>query len=121
MTQEEKQILIKDLCARLPYGVICKLSDKGADVSITEKLNLGGLEHFMFGTMDVKPYLRPMSSMTKKEKNRYDILVEEIVYRPGVLTCSSLINFCHKHHLDNLGLIEKGLALEAPEGMYKTE
>ena len=57
--------------------------------------------------------------MTKKEKNRYDILVEETVYRPGVLTCSSLINFCHKHHLDNLGLIEKGLALEAPEDMYE--
>ena len=42
MKIEERQLLLKDLCARLPYGVICKLSDKGADVSITEKLNLGG-------------------------------------------------------------------------------
>lgn len=121
MTQEDKQLLLKDLCARLPYNVICKLSVKGADVSITEKLDLGGLEHFIFGTMDVLPYLRPMLSMTEKEKRKYDILVEETVYRPGVLTCSSLINFCHEHHLDHLGLIEKGLALVAPKDMYKTE
>lgn len=68
--------------------------------------------------VEFTPYLRSMSSMTKKEQDRYDILVEETVYRPGILNCSDLINFCHEHHLDYLGLIEKGLALKAPEGMY---
>lgn len=71
MTQEEKQLLLKDLCARFPYGVMCRLSVKGVNISITEKLDLGGLEHFIYGTMDVKPYLRPMSSMTKEERKEY--------------------------------------------------
>ena len=73
MTQEEKQLLLRDLCARFPYGIICRLSAKDADVSITEKLEIGGLEHFISGTMDVKPYLRPLSSMTEEEHEEWRI------------------------------------------------
>lgn len=131
--KQEKWLLFKDLCSRLPYNVICKLSVKGADVSITEKLDLGGLEHFMFGTMDVKPYLRPMPSMTEEER-RY--LLEELgfnedlenvelndfgsyVYRS--VNVLPLFDWLNEHHFDYHGLIPMGLALKAPEDMYKTE
>lgn len=128
MTQEDKQILLRDLCSRLPYDTWVKYEGKEwlvtgyghGRVSLLPSVfsSIGGPCPLL---EEVRPYLRPMSSMTEKEKRKYDILVEEIVYRPGVLTCSSLIDFCHEHHLDGLGLIEKGLALEAPEGMYETE
>ena len=128
MTQEEKQILLRDLCARLPYGTVVLTGyDQEARYWNEQKFLETLLTSLVYEAFSknlitfCKPYLRPMSSMTEKEKRKYDILVEEIVYRPGVLTCSSLINFCYEHHLDDLGLIEKGLALEAPEGMYKTE
>lgn len=114
MTQEEKQLLLKDLCTRLPYGVICRLSAKDTDVSITEKLELGGLEHFISGTMDIKPYLRPMSSMTEDEGDELDNIVIMGNYGDDV-------DWLNIRHFDYRGLIEKGLALESPEGMYKTE
>lgn len=122
MTQEDKQLLLKDLCARLPYGVICKLSAKGANVSITEKLDTGGLEHFIYGTMEVLPYLRPMSSMTEEEKIEWDA---EYAYNinsfPYEQYLAEMVDWLNAHHLDFRGLIEKGLALEAPEGMYKID
>ena len=128
MTQEEKQLLLKDLCARLPYGVKCNGLLKQIDGSLKSVFGTftgyngwATVGNNLLDIETVRPYLRPMSSMTEKEKRKYDILVEEIVYRPGVLTCSSLINFCYEHHLDDLGLIEKGLALVAPKDMYKTE
>lgn len=125
--------MIKDLCSRLPYNVICKLSVKGADVSITEKLDFGGLEHFMFGTMDVKPYLRPMSSMTEEEKEEIEVFIFNEWYEEDSCKIDNegwieiLANydvsgidprFCGDY-VDWRGLIPMGLALEAPEGMYK--
>lgn len=124
MTQEEKQLLIKDLCSRLPYNVICKLSVKGTDVSITEKLDFGGLEHFVFGTMDVKPYLRPMSSMTEEERKEYNEYLfhgASIGLMSNTETAYELIDWLNKHYFDYRCLIDRGLALEAPEGMYKAE
>ena len=142
MTQEEKQLLFKDLCSRLPYGVICKLScklsAKGANISITEKLDTGGLEHFIYGTMDVKPYLHPMSSMTEEEQEDYTSLSNHciststgFVYTEAQILMDwlnahhfdyrGLYDWLLEHHFDYRGLIEKGLALEAPEDMYKTE
>ena len=119
MTQEEKQLLLKDLCARFPYGVICKLSAKDADVSITEKLEIGGLEHFISGTMDVKPYLRPMSSMTEEELNELEDISCLTLYPNGTqIPNGKDYDWLNAHHFDYRGLIEKGLAIEAPEGMY---
>lgn len=135
MTQEEKQPLLKDLCARLPYGVMCRLSVKGENVSITEKLKIGGLEHFMFGTMDVKPYLRPMSSMTDEEYNEYDkatdldtadsaeTLRENLKAKARIRISKWYhgTDWLNEHHFDYRGLIPMGLALEATEGMYKND
>ena len=138
MTQEEKQILVKDLNARLPYGVKCKLSANGADISIAEKLETGGLEHFIYGTLGVKPYLRPMLSMTEEEKDEFKNILpfgmtfgitysnELILYHDEEYdgdyhfsTFTEIEDWLNAHHFDYRGLIEKGLAIEAPEGMYK--
>lgn len=130
MTQEQKQLLLKVLCEMLPYGVICQLSNKDADVSIIEKLGLGGLEHFIVGSMYVKPYLRPMSSMTEEEKNELSCLFggipdEDYIYKPYTDISYSMfgevIDWLNEHHLDYRGLIHIGLALEATKDMYKTE
>lgn len=135
MNQKEKQLLIKDLCARLLYGVICRLSDKSADVSITEKLGLGGLDHFIYGTMDVLPYLRSMSSMTEEEKkdlskvlnyefyidDDFALVAEDDRHRIRLELCDSYINWLLAHHFDFRGLIPMGLALEAPKDMYKNK
>lgn len=120
MTKEERQLLLKDLCARLPYGVICRLST--ADVSATEELDLGGLEHFIFGNVDVKPYLRPMSSMTEEEELDFILKCDSVLRMTEKNhTCILSINeidWLLSHHFDYRGLIEKGLALESPEDMY---
>lgn len=122
MKEEDKQLLLKDLCSRLPYGVMCKLSAKSANVSITEKLETGGLEHFIFGTMDVKPYLRPMSSMNEEERGEYlkeCMKVFSMRYAPS--SHYQVVDWLNTHHIDYRRLIESGLALEAPPEMYKTE
>ena len=122
MTQKDKNLLLKDLCARLPYGV--KVNYKGLirplfSVSPTQhyKITLdnaidgehNGLE-FVCLDDEIKPYLRPMSSMTEEEVEEEDNTVMMF-----------LQDFYNSHYLDYRGLIEKGLALKAPEGMYKTE
>lgn len=138
MTQEEKQLLLRDLCARFPYGIICRLSAKDADVSITEKLEIGGLEHFISGTMDVKPYLRPLSSMTEEEQEEFRTLIlpeascayedclewDVQIIGSGYLQIfvedfSKVVDWLNVHHFDYRGLIEKSLAIVAPEDMYK--
>jgi hypothetical protein len=128
MTQEEKSLLLRDLCARLPYGVkVCA----GEDLAMTlkqidykcfceswENEDLKCHSRWMF------PYLRPMSSMTEEEKEEY-INIKQGECNGCVLTGKGdpnteflLVDFFNAHHFDYRGLIEKGLALEAPEGMY---
>lgn len=115
MTQEEKQILLKDLCGRLPYGVICTDLRHG-DSKITEVDTKGGLVYcYDFDEYaeieNCRLYLRPMDSMTEEE---------EIYYNTVYFT----LNFYEKedwlleHHFDFRGLIPMGLALETPEDMY---
>jgi hypothetical protein len=67
-----------------------------------------------------KPYLRPMSSMTKEEKEEYDALF--YIHSDGETYCENWewVDWMNAHHFDYRGLIEKGLVLPAPEGVYKT-
>ena len=119
MTQEEKELLLKDLCARLPYGVICDRLGKPKKllgVYPTKKFPLefdnGEYMPSNYELEDIKPYLRPMSSMTKEEGSELFLLSLSGNY-------IQIIEFYISHHLDYKCLIGKGLALEAPEGMYK--
>ena len=108
MTQEDKKLLLKDLCARLPYGV--KFQGEDSNVYTLDAAN-----YFAFQVEDMifKPYLRPMSSMSEEEYQEfgYDVLR----YTPREF------DWLNAHHFDYRGMIEKGLALEASADMYKTE
>ena len=133
MTQEDRELLIKDLSTRLPYGVFCvgityeldELDDDGERyIPVKVKDTLTEIHNYNLETAyvrlglissckleTVKPYLRPMSSMTEEEKKE----VEDLNMNPF---SSSVTDWLNAHHFDYRGLIEKGLALEAPEGMY---
>jgi len=137
MTQEEKQILLNDLCVRLPHGVHCcvfKLNEKIkenddilygviGDNVITLKCDED--ECLMY--YQIKPYLRPMSSMTEEERYTYRHMLGATLNSEGesimfvyVEDFHTVIDWLLSKHFDYRGLIEKGLALEAPEDMYKT-
>lgn len=118
MTTEEKQLLIKDLCARLPYDVEAQVANnivgESKPLIINKPLTFEDVNSFVGNgvVIDIKPYLRPMSSMTE----------EELQYiESHILTCDTESDFYLSRHIDYRGLIEKGLALEAKEGMYKTK
>ena len=118
MTEEEKQLLFTDLCARLPYGVIL---DNGVKLRTIDALTKvisgdGSDRNIEF----VKPYLRPMSSVTDEEQYEYDYAIENNKFTGFRGRIIWGLDWLNAHHLDYRGLIENGLALEAPEGMYKT-
>lgn len=140
MTQEEKQFLLKDLCTRLPHGVICH-TEKGDGYlcSINQTIfgteygiNINPLKRDYFNDSEteeqvIKPYLRPMSSMTVEERlyfhrnsGRVQILVDEekLITKPFYGYTIHLFDWLNAHYFDYRNLIGKGLALEAPEGMY---
>ena len=134
MTEENKQLLLKDLCARLPYGVICH-TEKGAGhlCSINQTIfgteygiNINPLkrDYFCDGDIEtdeqaIKPYLRPMSSMTEEEENELTSIAVLGGYNDSVFNSFVVVDWLNAHHFDYRGLIEKGLALEALEGMYE--
>lgn len=130
MTQKEKQILLRDLCTRLPHGVnlhieFYDLQGDGKLASRDVKLTAGNIG-YCFGNshwVDIKPYLRPMSSMTKEEKAEYTSYCFEQPFlqkdkTPNLGSVPMCIDWLNAHHFDYRGLIPMGLALEAPEGMY---
>lgn len=124
MTQEEKSILLKDLCARFPYGVICCVTYKKNSELVKEDMKLSGIfEDGIFYFLDkigstysdkYIPYLRPMSSMTKEEEEEYQAFFNY----DGVEYPEAYIDWLNEHHFDYNDLISKSLALKAPENMY---
>ena len=83
MTREEKNLVLQDICARLPYHVICKITytDVYEDGSIKKTrrdtyLTCDYIDDYIEGNAECKPYLRPMSSMTEEEKKEYQSLCE---------------------------------------------
>lgn len=114
MTPEEKELLLKDLSSRLPYGVKVKFAGYSGREDCT--LNVQHLSStYSIEYLRMKPYLRPISSMTEEEKEQ----IRDFWIDADVKThATQLIDFYNKYHFDYRGLIEKGLALEAPSGMY---
>ena len=133
MTQKNKELLLKDLCTRFPYGVICQFiwtysneTTDGEEVIAKENDNIKCIDIHTkeiqadycgewVDLEDCKPYLRPMSSMTKEEKIEYDGMSAPTAQRKVWV---NRIDWLNSHHFDYRGLIEKSLALEAPKGMY---
>lgn len=126
MTQEYKELLFKDLSSRLPYGV--KASYYGAEEECETWDEVEGIvnDYVEIGQYSlpieaVKPYLFPLSSMTKEQKEEYN----SIIYNDIELHCERyydvididafeiLMDFYHEHHFDYRGLIPNGLAIDA--------
>lgn len=123
MTEEEKQILLKDLCYRLPYGVIVhvkwKYQESNGEIKHNEEDR--PLEiHDLFNIGNIKPYLRLLSSMTEEEKD-YSLHHGANLQYIGVKDMDEYITWLNVHHFDYHNLIDQGLALLAPDDMYKSK
>ena len=128
MNKQDKELLLQDLCARLPYKCKYKASK---DITHWHKrtLSTGTIDKIIDDYYDeFKPYLRPLSSITEDEEKEFNKIFElelkaledTTVGHSIELAASSafMIDFYNKHHFDYRGLIPMGLAIEAPEGMY---
>ena len=138
MTQDEKKLLLRDLCARLPYNIKC------LDIERNTLINVDDLYNYLHSGwyFDLKPYLRPLSDITKDERLEVEMIFEKWFEKnackvdgegyievlanydvsgiePGF--CSDYVDWLDSHYFDHRGLIPRNLALKAPEGMYKTE
>ena len=137
MTQEDKELLLKDICSRLPYHIRVKVwlkdgtTEEGA---LDLEHNYGDVlkDAFYYNEIvKIKPYLFPMSSMTDEQSHKFycGFVENEIDYNDfkkyyfdscswdKVLTlisdCSDIIDWFNENHFDYRGLIEKGLAIDA--------
>lgn len=122
ITIEDKDLLLKDLSARLPYGVKCKTNIVGHPVKLAAAYINGDV---VFGALmteidKVKPYLFPLSSMTKEQEEEYHsicmlVFIEGEGEGEGGKYLDTLKSFdwLNAHHFDYRGLIEKGLAIDA--------
>ena len=113
MTQKDKELLLKDLCARLPYEVIL-LAPNGRTICVTD----GNTAAELFVEEGWKPYLRPMSSMTEEEEKEYRSIDNRSYSCPidyAHIPASERIVWLNKNHFDYRGLIPKDLAIEVTE------
>lgn len=132
-----KELLLKDLCARLPYGV--KVAFFNEDLTYhSEPKTLTGIEcinNLNYSSLEdedgnttivefVKPYLFPLSSMTDRQKNLFSLIVcklddsdmwrnGDMIFIDNETDLDGLLDFYNKNHLDWRGLIPKGLAIDA--------
>jgi len=133
MKQEDKQqLLVKELCARQPWGVKVQYNNKVYSIDYVsaeyKEVKLDILDNYTVGISDVKPYLRPMSSMTEEEKRKYYSFIGgqqpydcdysaypieyKFIYEWDI---KNYMDFVNANHLDYRGLIKKGLAIEVTE------
>ena len=124
MTQEEeKNLLLKDLCTRLPYGVRYRhftWNDEYGETYIAAQIYSINTDGYVKNCHDdetvyidnVRPYLFPLSSMTEEQKKEYQYITERWMNDPAY-SISNSIDWLNKHHFDYRGLIEKGLAIDA--------
>ena len=133
MTQDEKKLLLRDLCARLPYGVKGMVSRRDHNnrkcefvKTIDGKLydRFAVLQESWYDNVTIKPYLFPLSSMTEEQKNDCPIGETNLNIIKDNLGCYGIIeipwrlsflfiDWCNKNHFDYRGLIPLGLANDA--------
>ena len=122
MTREDKELLLKDLCARLPYGVKIQY-----DIYGIQDLTINELNACIKGVKNIKPYLRPMSSMTEEE---YDEMFQQFysAQEEFFRNCSNTdtigktiaydwvrYDWLNKNKFDYRGLIPRGCAIAVTE------
>ncbi len=123
MTQEDKELLIKDLCARLPYDVAIQYGNYHKCI-VVEGINTdAGLVNSVYPIEGCKPFLLPISSMTEEQVKEHcntfnDEWIDVILKSRNkpfneTLVLYKTIDWLNAHHFDYRGLIEKGLAIDA--------
>jgi len=124
MTTEDKKLLLKDYGSRIGSNVKLSIENMygvyGLNLvgdKIITVVHLDSNKLCYIPIEEVKPFLRPLSSMTEEERKEYQYITERWMYDTEYSIADS-IDWLNSHHFDYRGLIEKGLALEAPEGMY---
>ena len=121
MKQEDRDLYLKNLCERLPYHPKAEITfGRIKEIKTFESKHLFSPPYTSRKpkTYEVKLFLRSMSSMTKEETAEYKHLINKYA-ASNPDSAISMIAWLNSHHFDYCGLIEKGLALEAPKGMYK--
>ena len=124
MNTKDKEILLKDLCARLPYGVKIAKRQYNYCNSLTLTGIVGDRCYFNDNPRydgdcpidEIKPYLLPISSMTEEEQRTLDSMcngVEMVSRLSGLKMFDKAFNWLDENHFDYRGLIEKGLAIDA--------
>lgn len=119
MTQEQKELLLKDICARLPYGVKCAYFNTKDEIKVGELLTVWCKEKRVFidklsidydggDCVGVIPYLFPLSSMTEEQEKEWRYTLSS----DGNITYET-VDWCNKNHFDYRGLIPMGLANDA--------
>ena len=122
MTQEQKELILKDLCARLPYGVKIQSYSYEEDMETIETLHEIDSDGYM-STLEcdtlkniLKPYLFPLSSMTEWQNRELEFLMKNSIESCGMLSpydCLEMERFFNENHIDWRGLIPMGLAIDA--------
>lgn len=125
MTQEDKDLLLKDLCGRLPYGVKVDRRNHIHELESTLKCGLVLIsdiitnKYITTNIENITPYLFPLSSMTEEQKEEYESLIYNKIemhserYDDVIVDgLDWVFDFYHKHHLDYRYLIPKGLAID---------
>ena len=120
MIQEHKDILLKDLCARLPYYVKAEYhTTEGTEIGIIDGVYRHDLTVVINDNeiciFDIKPYLFPMSSMTEEQKIIYGELCYTVIHSLAwdKQALNELVDWLDKNKFDHRGLIDKGLAIDA--------
>jgi len=134
---EEKELLLKDLCARVPYKVKVRYNNEIYNIDyilpLYEEVKLDIPNNYTVGVSEIKPYLRSMRSMTEEEL--YEVqeilgkgveihidfisIIDSSIKSLSYLELKALFDWLNKNMFDYLGLIGKGLALKASRDMYK--
>lgn len=121
----DKELLLKDLCARLPYDTVCQVEFKSDGKYESKNMILSGIfkdeayftiENGSVYSNDYKPYLFPLSSMTEEHKEEYVELQQRIIYNGQSvvnLDVMKYVDWCYEHHIDINSLIPMGLAIDA--------
>lgn len=132
MKQENKELLLKDICARSPYGVKARVYNHWSDDVQDETITIENLHQLIktFSIEDIKPYLFPLSSMSDEMWNKefmgcgiteftrdsFKYGCETLAFNncnPNLSSTVRFINKLIKNHFDIYGLIPKGLAIDA--------
>ena len=117
MTQNDKELLLEDLCARLPYGIKFlreswnyEWDQELSVIEVLEDIDKDGYinKTKVYNVEDIKPYLFPLSSMTEEQKKEWLYTLSSDYH----ITYDT-VDWLNKNHFDYRGLIPMGLAIDA--------